>query len=81
MAAHADLEPPKGLEFELGLGLGSGWSRPTCKVEIDHTRPAQSFLPTSPAHNQNRTIEVRLIFSEALSSLTMVREPYTPPKT
>ena len=48
-AAPAGLEPPT----RFGLGLGSDWSGPTCKVEIDHTRPAQSFVPTSPAHNQS----------------------------
>ena len=53
VAAPADLEPPKGLGLGLGFGLrlGSGWSGPTCRVEIDHIRPAQSFVPTSPAHN------------------------------
>ena len=52
VAAPADLEPPKGLGLGLGFGLrlGSGWSGPTCRVEIDHIRPAQSFVPTSPAH-------------------------------
>ena len=31
--------PPNGLALGLGLGLdlGSAWSGPTCKVEIDHT--------------------------------------------
>ena len=37
---RADLEPPKelgvGVGLGLGLRLGSGWSGPTCKVEIDH---------------------------------------------
>ena len=46
MTAPADLELPKGLGLGLWLGLGSG---PTCRVEIDHTRPAQSFASTSPA--------------------------------
>ena len=35
----------------LRSGLGSGWSGPTCKVEIDDSRPAQRFGPTSPAHS------------------------------
>ena len=34
-----------------GLGLGSGWSGPTCKVEVDDTRPAHCFVPTGPAHS------------------------------
>ena len=61
MAAPADLGPPKGLGLglvlRLGLGLGLGlwsdWSGPTCKTEIDYTRPAQFFVPSSPAHNQS----------------------------
>ena len=46
VTAPVDLEPPKGLKLGLGLGfrLRSGWSGPTCKAEIDHTPPAQSFL-------------------------------------
>ena len=48
VTAPADLEPPRGLELGLGLGLGlrlgSVWSGPTCKVEIDHTPPEQSFF-------------------------------------
>ena len=32
----------------LGFGLGSGWSGPMCKIEMDHSRPEQSFVPTSP---------------------------------
>ena len=39
---------PADLGF--GSGPGSGWSGPTCKVQIDDTRPGQSFGPTSPAH-------------------------------
>ena len=68
MAAPADLEPPKG--FGLGKGrvrvnrvklrLGSGWSGPKPKVEIDHARPGQSFVPTSPAHNQSRIGDITL---------------------
>ena len=51
VTAPADLEAPRGLGLGLGLlgsGLGSGWSEPMYKVEIDHTRSAQSFLQTSP---------------------------------
>ena len=44
----------------LGLGLGSGWSGPTCRVEIDDTRPAQSFVPTRPAHHQKLFVAARL---------------------
>ena len=60
VAAPTDLEPPKGsvLGVVLGFGLGSGWSGPTCKAEIDHTRPAQSFVPTSHAHNPSPKIQV-----------------------
>ena len=43
-----------GLGLALGLGLRSGWSGPTCKVGNDHTRSAQSFVPTSLAHNGSR---------------------------
>ena len=32
-----------GLGFGFGFGLGSGLSGPRCKVEIDHTRPAQNL--------------------------------------
>ena len=39
--------PPKG------WGSGSGWSGPTCKVAVDRTRPARSFVPTSSAHEAN----------------------------
>ena len=41
--AHADLEAPEGwvlvlgLRLALWLGLGSGWSGPMCKIEIDRT--------------------------------------------
>ena len=54
-AVPANLKPPKGLglRFGIGMGLGSGWSGPTCKVEIDDTHPAQSFVPTSPAHRKS----------------------------
>ena len=52
VAAPADLVPTRkvGVRLGLGFGLGSGWSGQTCKVEIDHTRLAQSVLRTSPAH-------------------------------
>ena len=56
-SAPADLEPPKGLR--LGFGLGSGWSRPTCKVEIDLTRPAQSVVQADPAHWARRLFWAR----------------------
>ena len=58
MAAPANLESPKGLGS--GLALGSGWSGPTCKVLIDHTRLAQSFVPTSPEHEQKLQRFVRI---------------------
>ena len=48
MTAHADLEPTE--ELGLGFVFGSGWFEPTCKVEIDDTRPAQSLESTAPAH-------------------------------
>lgn len=51
VAAPADLEPPTGMGFGLGRGQRSGWSRPTCKIEIDDKPPAQSFVPTSPVHS------------------------------
>ena len=52
VTALADLEASKELGFRLGIGigLGSGWSGPTFKVEIDDTRPAPSLVPFSPAH-------------------------------
>ena len=40
-----------GLGLRLGSGLGSGWSGPTCKAEIDDTRPAQSFAQDAAAHS------------------------------
>ena len=48
VTAPADIEPPKRLGSGLGLGLGvaSGWSGPTCKVEIGRPRPAQSDVQT-----------------------------------
>ena len=51
----ADLEPPKALGLGLGLGsgLGLGWSGSTCKVEIDDTRPAQSFVQGATAHTRS----------------------------
>ena len=58
VTAPADLEPPRGLSF--GLGLGSGWCGPTRKIEIDHTSCTisscipvlhkRSFVQTGPAH-------------------------------
>ena len=36
-ATEARGEPPEGLGFM--LGLGSGWSRPTCMVEFDTHAP------------------------------------------
>ena len=55
MTAPADLESPKGFGFGFGLGsgsgLGSGWSGSTCKVEIDGTRPAQSFEQDAATHS------------------------------
>ena len=56
VTAPAGLEPPKGSAFGLGLGLGSGWSGPTCKLEIDHTRPAKVFVLTNPAHSGSRQV-------------------------
>ena len=58
MPAPADLEPPKGLGLGLGLGfrLWSGWSGPKCKVEIDHTPSAQSFLQDAPAQRGSTTV-------------------------
>ena len=54
MTAPADLEPPEGLGFGFGLvlgsGLGLGWSGSTCKVGIDVTHSAQSFLQDAAAH-------------------------------
>ena len=50
VTARPDLKPPKGL----GLGLGSGRSGSTCNVEITDTSPAQSLVPTSPAHSGSR---------------------------
>ena len=41
--------------FGLWSGLGLGWSEPTCKVEIDETRPAQSFAQDAPAHSGSQT--------------------------
>ena len=41
----------------------SGWSGPTCEVEIDHTRPAQTFVPTSPAHNGSRLAGCSLVLT------------------
>ena len=45
VTAPADLALPKRVGVRVvGLGLGSAWSGPTCKVEICHIRPAQSFV-------------------------------------
>ena len=56
MTAPADLEPPKGLGLGLGSGLGLSWSGSTCKVEIDGTRPAQSFVQDAAAHSGHRNL-------------------------
>ena len=63
VTAPFDLKPPQGW-LSLGLGLASGWSGPMCKVEIDHSRPAQSFflVPTSPAHRWSRSGAMGAIF-------------------
>ena len=53
VTAYANLEPPKGLGvgfgFGFGLRLGSGWSGPTCKVELT-THLLHKFLQDAPAH-------------------------------
>ena len=46
-------QPRAPQRVRVGLGLGSSWSGPTCKVEIDHT-PAQTFLQGAPAHRGSR---------------------------
>ena len=53
MTAPADFEPPKGFGFGLGSDLGLDWSGSTCKVEIDDTRPAQSFVQDAAAHSES----------------------------
>ena len=69
--APAHLEPPKGsgLGLGLGLGLGSGlglgWSGSTCKVGIDGTRPAHSFVQDAAAHSGH--LLPRIFFSPPFS--------------
>ena len=48
--APADLELPRGLGSGLRLGLWSGGSGPTCKVEIDGTSTARSCVQAAPVH-------------------------------
>ena len=66
--SRADLEPPKGLYFEIGLGLGSGWlSTYEYEVETDLTKPAQFFVQTGPAHRRtSRFLASRSIVSESM---------------
>ena len=56
MTAPADFEPPKGFGFGLGSDLGLDWSGSTCKVEIDDTRPAQSFVQDAAAHSESHCL-------------------------
>lgn len=50
-----DTDRVVGLGLGLMLGLGSGWSEATCKVETCETCPAQIVLPTSPASSGSST--------------------------
>ena len=69
VTAPVDLEPPEGLgpcrpraprrvrvrvPVRDRVELGLGWSGPTCKLEIDDMRPAESFVQDAPAHSGSR---------------------------
>ena len=66
------IEPPKELGLGLGVGFGvglrleSGWSGPTCKVEIDHTPPHllhKGFLQDAPAQGEPPPKKSRFIWN------------------
>ena len=62
--------------FGLGLGWssGSGWSGPTCKVEFDITRPAQSFVQAAPAHSGSLSNPMTQAYNEYYSKRRMLRQ-------
>ena len=48
---------PQRVGVRVRPGVGLGWSGPTCKVEIDDTRPAQSFVQGALAHSGSHRAE------------------------
>ena len=54
----SSLQNGLGLGLALGLRQGSGWSGPTCTVEVDLTRPVRCCVQDTPAHRASRKISI-----------------------